>query len=355
MTEERRRARWAKYLESDPARRWQVDYTYALVPPGVVRPWPRRPADLPVLRAGDVVAPWDLDMLDLEGPVLSVVVVVRLDDEVDAVELVRTLVDEDAGVPTEVLVADVAGMGTAELVAAEFPSVQVLALNRDFSPDQARDLALRTARGDYVLVLNPADGVARGTLEAVVKAHEAGHGLVTGTVENVSRSATGWAIYFLDHAASLGPQPGALAVAPTRASVPLEAAIALGTGRLDGPAQPSVCEELFADGFSAVHVDGLTLVHRHPGTSGRRFLRDRFRRGRALVRLTRRSSSGRTTSSLVGVRQRLHTIRAGVGKHPECRGPYRRVAPLVAAGLAATWVGAAWERLATLAPRWRHQ
>ena len=49
ITQERRAARFAKYLEADPDRRWQSDYSNLLRPPGEVRAWTERPADLPVL------------------------------------------------------------------------------------------------------------------------------------------------------------------------------------------------------------------------------------------------------------------------------------------------------------------
>lgn len=49
LTETRRRERYQKYLEADPERRWQDSYENLLHPPGMLRPWVRRPAGLPIL------------------------------------------------------------------------------------------------------------------------------------------------------------------------------------------------------------------------------------------------------------------------------------------------------------------
>jgi hypothetical protein len=230
VSEDRQWARWMKYAEADPERRWQTDYTYALVPPGEIRPWRARPPDLPVIRGEHVVAPWDVDVLDLEGPVLSVIVTVT-PTEPDASPFVEALVKDGTDLPVEVLLVDRAETGSGERIRAQLPSVLVLAASR-LSPNEAADLALRTARGDYVLSLSTGDRVDPGTLKRIVDAHENGHELVTGTTN-----------------------PG-----PTRASVPREATLALGTGRRPEPAQRTVAQELFARGLSSTSVEGLTFV-----------------------------------------------------------------------------------------------
>jgi glycosyl transferase family 2 len=347
LTEQRRQARWEKYLESDPRRRWQVDYTYTLVPPGVVKPWPARPADLPVLATpGGPVADWEVALLELDGPVLSVVVLVGPDDESDAAELVRVVVAEDAGVPSEVLLVDSGGRGAGDRVAELFPSVQVMTLDRRISRAEARDLALHTAGGDYVVVLTPGDRVAPGGLAKLAEAHESGHELVGGTVLNASDSAVGWASYFLDHAASLpSGNEGMLTVAPVCSSLPRDATLALPLGHPDRGSLPSASEQLFARGFSAARAGGLTFVHRCADQSWLGLLGDRFRKGRALERELQRRGSRSARAGLVGVSERLNLIRTGAGRADGAvRSAYGRVAPFVVAGLACTWAGASYER-----------
>ncbi|MCU1450092.1 MAG: nodB, partial [Acidimicrobiales bacterium] len=349
LTEERRRARWQKYLQTDPANEWDVDYTYALVPPGVVKPWPARPAGLAVVAEGSVPE-WDLADLDLEAPPISVLVLRGPADEGDVLSLVGTLVDTDSEDAAEVLLVDTTDDGTAELVQRRHPSMVVHSLDPRVSAGQARDLGLRAARGDFVLVLRPDASVEPGALGTLGAAHDEGAGLVTGTVLAAPRTPGGWAAYFIDHAASLpGGPAGPLDVAPAASSYPVSPLIALGLGRGIGALPPA--NLLFAGGFDAVRIPGVVSLDDAPrDLRTRPFLRERFHRGRAVEQTVQRidSDSRRPArQGLLAAGPRLSLIERSIAAGPgDIGAAYRRVAPLVRAGLGAMRAGALYERMA---------
>ncbi len=69
----------------------------------------------------------------------------------------------------EILVVDNdSSDGSAEMVAAEFPDVRLFALNENLGFGRANNLALREAKGDYLLLLNPDTIVAEDTLRTMV-------------------------------------------------------------------------------------------------------------------------------------------------------------------------------------------
>jgi GT2 family glycosyltransferase len=81
-----------------------------------------------------------------------------------------------------IVLDNASGDGTAELVAAEFPAVRLLALDENLGFAAGCNRAAGEARGEYLLLLNPDTEVHAGALDALVafaRAHPE-HGLVGG-------------------------------------------------------------------------------------------------------------------------------------------------------------------------------
>ncbi len=80
-----------------------------------------------------------------------------------------SLRDHPAGVATRIHVVDNAsGDGTAEMVAAEFPEVELTVNPENLGFSAANNIALRRPQADYVLVLNPDTRLTEGTLDALL-------------------------------------------------------------------------------------------------------------------------------------------------------------------------------------------
>ncbi len=67
------------------------------------------------------------------------------------------------------VVDNASGDGTAEMVAAEFPEVRLLAQSRNLGFARAQNLGIATGSGAAVLVLNPDTAVEAGTLEPLIE------------------------------------------------------------------------------------------------------------------------------------------------------------------------------------------
>ncbi|HEX3834064.1 MAG TPA: glycosyltransferase, partial [Solirubrobacteraceae bacterium] len=201
LTEERRRLRFSKYEEADPKREYQSTYGHLLAPPARVLPWQPRDPNLPVL-AGIADAIGLLDELDLDGPVISAIVISR-DDENRIERAVGALVAQDCPEPFEIIVVTSGTDRTADIVRSRFPQVTLVELPRPALPGEARNAGLSVARGDYVTFPGSHIELPQGSLAARVRAHESGYPMVTGSTLNGTRTWAGWASYFIDHAAVL--------------------------------------------------------------------------------------------------------------------------------------------------------
>ncbi len=65
------------------------------------------------------------------------------------------------------------GDGTAEMVAADFPEVRLIASDRNLGFSAANNLAIRGGDADYVLALNPDTRVTEGALDGLVELMDA--------------------------------------------------------------------------------------------------------------------------------------------------------------------------------------
>ncbi len=365
MTEERRRARFDKYLQADPDRTFQADYSNLLEPPGPVRRWEPRPPGLPVHPGGPGAgrtAPEALDLRDLETdeidldvPILSAIVISR-DDEDRIERVVRSVVDQECDEPFEVIVVTSGTDRTAEIVRELFPDLTLVELSRPASPGEARNAGLAVARGDYVSFPGSHVMLPQGSLAARIRAHELGYPMVTGTTLNGTFTRSGWASYFLDHSTVLPGRPSEELQAPP-AHCSYDRELLLGVGGF--PEDMRAGEDTVANvrlaqlGCRAYRAADITLVHESPCRDPLRLVRHHFVRGRALGRilLAGGEPGGRVLNRRVVRRvllgylpRRLSATAANVRRWGgDSRPVYREALPLVVAGAAAAWGGTWFE------------
>lgn len=340
MTEARREARFSKYTEADPGNEFQADYTNLLATGDTARRWEPRPS-------GRSVVP-DEPALDLDGPVLSAVVISRNDE--DSIErVVRAVVEQDCPEPFEVIVVVSGTDRTAEVVRAAFPDVTLIELGERALPGRARNAGLEVARGEFISFPGSHVELPPGSLAARVRAHQLGHPMVTGTTLNGTTTRSGWANYFLDHSSVLPGRPSErLTGPPAHCSYIRDHLVAVGGFPEDMRAGEDtvVNVELTRRGLVGYRASNVTIVHRSRCRNPVRLVRHHFQRGRGLGRivLDERRDHGRRLSQVIGagyLRRRLRTVADNVERWGDgLEAEYRRSRPLIAAGAAAALVGA---------------
>lgn len=317
LTGERRRARRLKYAEADPDRRWERDHDYADSPPGEQRSWASRRPGQPVI----CEAPWPQwysghEELDLDAPVLSVVLIVSEDALERMVALCGAVERHRCAHPVEIFTVAL-GAEVADDVARLLPRVTVVRVAPWSSPGQSRNVGLRVAQGEYVVFFDELAALEPDGLNRLVRAHDGGRAVVTGAVHNEVRSAAGWASYF----------DGAV-----HASFAREPLLRIGgfDEQRGEQVEADARDRLLADGHQAGHTPLVAFGHRTRLRSGGDYLADRFARGRA----------GRTGPPPGA--SFLRTLRTGPA---DSRRALRRVAHLLVAGRAASRIGDASRRI----------
>ncbi len=282
LDEARRTARLRKYDEADPGRVWQRDYRSLVEAPHAAYRWHRRPPGFPIHAGHDGGV--DLVELDLDAPMLSAIVIAR-DDEATIERSLRSVVEQESDYPFEVIAAVSGSDRTAEIVRSAFPSVRLVSVPEPGLPGMARNAGLAVARGDYVSFPGSHVELPPGSLEARIRAHELGYAMVTGTILNGTTTRSGWASYFLDHAACLPERPsGELEEAPAHCSYVREFLLEVG-GFPEGmrAGEDTVANmRLWERGRLAYRARDVRLIHRSRCRSVWRLLRHHFQRGRAL-------------------------------------------------------------------------
>jgi glycosyltransferase involved in cell wall biosynthesis len=131
---------------------------------------------------------------DLDGPVLSIVVVVD-DASVDDMHgfLDATRAHELRHRRETIVVAK--GAMVADDLARLHPETMVVTVAPGASAGDARNVGLRLARGDYLVCFDAPADLAPGALAALVEAHDRGNAYVGGKVRNLTPTAPGWATY----------------------------------------------------------------------------------------------------------------------------------------------------------------
>jgi LCP family protein required for cell wall assembly len=381
-TEERRRARFQKYVEADPAREHQRTYRSLLEPAAGLMYWEPRPPGLPVVedRPGvpprsstpadelaleddelalddvDIMGAEELEDLEaLDGPVLSAIVIAR-DDEDRIERVVRSVVEQRCDEPFEIIVVTSGSDRTGAIVRERFPGVTLVELSHPALPGEARNAGLSVARGDYVSFPGSHVLLPQGSLAARIRAHELGYPMVTGSTLNGNPTSSGWASYFLDHSTVLPGRPsGELAAPPPHCSYDRQFLLEIGGFPEDMRAgeDTAVNLELCRRGYRPYRAQDVTLIHDSPCRGPLKLVRHHFSRGRALGRIM---LAGRRPGARVLDRERVRRIvlgylpirmratSANVERWGgELREVYRRVLPLVAAGAASAWAGTLFE------------
>jgi glycosyltransferase involved in cell wall biosynthesis len=349
ITQERRRARFAKYREADPEAEFQAGYDHLLREPRELLRFEPRPPGLPVLLGA---ATPERPAFDPEAPVLSAVVISR-DDEARIERTVRSVVEQESDEPFEVIVVTSGTDRTAAIVREQFPSVRVVALDHTALPGEARNAGLRFARGDYVSFPGSHVELPPGSIAARIRAHDAGWTMVTGTTHNGNDTRSGWAAYFLDHSSVLPGRPAEqLSAAPAHCSYERGPLLAVGGFPDDVRAGEDTWANhaLFTRGYTAYRASDVPLVHHNRSTTPWRLARHHFGRGRALTMFVRangpeRTGDARVRRALRGYpKRRLRTCDANVERWGGDLLPrYRKVRPLVRLGVLAAYCGSWWE------------
>jgi FkbM family methyltransferase len=363
ITEERRRARFQKYLAADPGRRFQPDYGHLLEPPGRLKAWEPRPPALPVA----FNSAWHREAADARGsvPALSVVVISR-NDEHRIARTLRSVVVQDCPESFEVLVVTSGSDRTAEIVRTEFPEVRIIELDRPALPGEARNAGLHAARGRYLSFPGSHVELPAGSLAARLRAHRMGYAMVTGTALNGTRTWAGWAAYFLDHSKSLPGRPaGVLAGPPTHCSYLRDALLHVGgfPEGLRAGEDTVVNTRLFRTGYGAYRAHELRFIHHTPCRTPWRLLRHHLQKGRAhgmiLVRNARRERKRfvdrRMLRFLLIGSRRLDRITRKVHRWGRgLRFRYWIAFPLIVGGALAQWLGGSYELILNWR-RWRRR
>jgi len=353
LTDERRRARLEKYREVDPQERYQRGYGHLVDPPGEILDWePRAPGSsvIDTMEFEDEAAAMNPD-----APVLSAIIIAR--DDANRIErVVRSVVTQETEEPFETIVAVSGSPRTAAVVREHFgDAVTLIELDRPVLPGAARNAGLQVARGDYVSFPGSHVELPPGSLQARIEAHAGGYPMVTGSILNGTRTAAGWASYFLDHAAALPGRPsGVLLQPPAHCSYDRGFLVAVGGFPTDLRAGEDtlVNTRLFAQGLVPYRAQGVVLTHTSPSRAVPAMLHHHFVRGQAFGRLlfdptmqppNLRRRTGRIITTYVP--QRLKKIDDAVVRwaDTEEQARYRRVRRLVMAGLLAAWAGTLFE------------
>ncbi len=355
-TEERRQRRFAKYLEADPNREFQQDYSALLAAPKDARRWERRPEHFPVLMVSGERE--DALSIDLEAPVMSAVIIAHNDE--DRIEqVVRSVVEQDVPVPIEIIVVTSGNDRTAAIVRENFPDVSLIALESPALPGAARNAGLRVARGEYISFPGSHVVLPMGSLAARLRAHDDGWAMVTGTTFNGTCTPAGWASYFLDHSGVLPGRPSEeLQGPPSHCSYRRDLLDEIGGFPEDLRAGEDtvVNRELFRRGHRAWRAADVPLIHKSPCTNVCRLLRHHFQRGRGLGRILLDDARAQTEPLLTRrfldrmalryVPERLATVQANVHRWGGALlSEYSEVRHLVALGAAAAWIGTWYELL----------
>jgi len=356
---QRRLKRFLKYLEADPERRYEADYSHILRIPGPEerRVWLSRPEGMPVLRSEATerfVLPAGGDD---DAPILSAIVIAQ-NNEATIARTMRSVVDQETTEPFEVILVTSGNDRTAAIVREHFPTVQVVELPRPVLPGAARNAGLAVARGLYVSFPGSHVELPPGSLEARLRAHRQGYAMVTGTTLNGNETRWGWASYFLDQHESL-PGLGSMELpdAPIHCSYARLPLIEVGgfPEDLRTGEDTSVNRALRGRGYVAWREASLQLVHRSPSRSGAHFVRHQFKRGQGWGTLILRDryrerpvleNREAVLRLLRRLPNRLHRIEAQVNRADDSiRAAFGEVGPLVALGAVCGALGMWYELL----------
>jgi hypothetical protein len=280
------------------------------------------------------------------------VIVISQNDEATIAESIEAIVTQQCPEPFEVILVASGTDRTAEIVRTQFPQVKVIALPKPALPGEARNVGLRAATGRYVTFPGSHVVIRPGNLAARLESHRRGYAMVTGVVENGTRTTAGWASYFLDHSEGLPGHPSAALNGPpahcSYARLPLMEVGGFPEG-VRTAEDTMVNRELVRRGYVGYRNARVRFVHRSPCTTWHILIRHHFARGRGWGRLlvmdhqeegqliTRDFLASRL---ILHIPSRLRRIDRGVSQAlPELQQQFLPVRPGVLAGVVASWAG----------------
>lgn len=350
---ERRAERVAKYAEVDPDRSFGFAYQ-DLVEDVETAAWQAWVPGTPVLSPIEAA-----EHQDEPDDVALTAIVISRDDGPRIRRALRSVVDQEADDPVQVVVVTSGSGGAADIVRAEFPGVDLVDLPEPVLPGAARNAGLRVARGEYVSFPGSHVELPPGSLAARIRAHDEGYTMVTGTTLNGTDTPAGWASYVLDHSDVLPGRPSTdLRGAPAHCSYVRRALLRVGGFPEDLRAGEDtvVNERLVGLGFTARRAQDVHLVHHTRCDTPWRLLRHHAQRGRSYGRIL--LGQHRTTGHLlrrrgplrqfsVQVWRRVRAIDANIERwgDDDLRRRYRSARPLVVLAATAHWIGTCAELL----------
>jgi len=364
-TDDRRLLRFSKYLEADPSRTYQADYSNVLSgpPANELRRWQQRPVSMPVLlteaTSPDVNFHQDPELGEVA--VLSAIIIAQ-NDEAVIERSVRSVSSQICSEPFEVILVTSGSDRTADIVRQAFPSVQVIELDHPALPGEARNAGLAVAEGMFVTFPGSHVELPPGSLAARLRAHRRGYAMVTDVTLNGNLTSAGWASYFLDqHEGLPGHVLAELNGPPGHCSYARLPLIEVGGFPEDVRTGEDTAANraLVRRGYVALRDPSVKIIHRSPSQTLPEMLRHHFRRGRGWGRLmledgwseghviTRQSFE---TQFLKQVPTRLARIDETVRAADSVLFPaYQKVRRQIVLGAIASWVGM-WNEILKPAP-----
>ena len=329
ISADRRRARWEKYGEADPERRWQRSYEHLLDAPGVLKLWKPRPSDLPLLQNGRFRSGYSA--VPSQDPALSQVMI-NMGETLHATVLPGSL-------PNTELIRVMSPKGRLSREHDEIDdSVD------DLGAGAARRAGIHLARGDFVIFPT---GLAEPTpeiVETLINSHQHGFALVTGAVVNRTNRWPMWADYFLAASRCL---PGAPEGPVKSKSLPYSYLREPLVRLKEGLGDLVVINALLLErGYGAYRVSSELFEHHSEAQTIARLVRERLSNGRETVASTRRLAAvglgpplSRRQAIVYGPRRLLR-----ITKHVALWGQGVRLRfvlalPLITLGCIAEWTG----------------
>ncbi|MDQ3898201.1 MAG: glycosyltransferase [Actinomycetota bacterium] len=121
----------------------------------------------------------------------------------------QALAEQDAAVPSEVILADCTGTATVAAVREHFPDVHILAFEEQKSVPWLRAAGMRAARGRLVAVTEDHCVPHPDWFRQILAAHQrTGWAAVGGSVENAAIDRlVDWAVFFCEYSQHMAPVP----------------------------------------------------------------------------------------------------------------------------------------------------
>ncbi len=145
-----------------------------------------------------------------ENPPSISVVIASVNGLPSITECLDCLSHQEGNIGYEVLVMDRCGEKTCQEIRRLFPQreIELIEVPQHPSIPKLRALGIARARGELIAILEDHCNVPPDWFDAIIRAHKAGHDVMSGAVENgaVDR-VVDWAVYFCEYARFMPPLP----------------------------------------------------------------------------------------------------------------------------------------------------